>query len=46
MEMINKHVGFYELDNRQKKPKIDLNKFDTQTLYNILNVIQPNNSVE
>ncbi len=46
MEMINKHVGFYELDNRQKKPKIDLNKFDTRTLYNILNVIQPKNSVE
>lgn len=46
MEMINKHVGFYEKDNRQKKPKIDLNKFDTDTLNIILNVIQSSNSVQ
>jgi hypothetical protein len=43
MEMVNKHVGFYESHNRQKRPKIDLNKFDTETLNIILNVIQSSN---
>ena len=33
--MINKHIGFYEIDNKQKSNKINLNKIDTATL-NIL----------
>ena len=32
MEMINKHIGFYEIDNTQKSNKINLNKIDTATL--------------
>ena len=36
MEMINKHVGFYEKNNQQKTPKIDINKLDTRTLNVIL----------
>ncbi len=32
VEMINKHIGFYEIDNKQKSNKINLNKIDTTTL--------------
>lgn len=39
MEMINKHIGFYEKDNRQKKAKINLNKIDTQTLNVLYNAM-------
>lgn len=35
LEMINKHVGFYEKDNSQKVNKINLEMLDTNTL-NIL----------
>lgn len=45
MEMVNKHVGFYEKNNRQKKNKINLEKLDTVTLNTILQVIS-NNSYE
>ena len=32
VEMINKHIGFYEVDNKQKSNKINLTKIDTKTL--------------
>jgi len=32
MDMLNKHLGFYESDNRQKANNINLNKIDNVTL--------------
>lgn len=40
MEMINKHIGFYESNNRQKRSKINLTKIDTKTLNVLLKVLK------
>lgn len=35
IEMINKHIGFYEADNKQKIPEVDYSSLDAATLKNI-----------
>ena len=40
IEMINKHIGFYEIDNKQKQNKVDLNSLkinELNVLYQIVN---------
>ncbi|MBS9774595.1 MAG: terminase small subunit [Tenacibaculum sp.] len=37
MEMIARHIGFYEKDNDQKKSQINLNQLDEKTLMQIWN---------
>lgn len=37
MEMIQKHIGFYEKDNFQKQPKIDVTKLSIEALKEIEN---------
>jgi phage terminase small subunit len=43
IEMINKHIGFYELDNKQKASKINLTKIDTTTLNVLLRSMDEGN---
>jgi hypothetical protein len=40
MDMLNKHIGFYEADNSQKKTNINLTKVDKATLNILLNAIE------
>lgn len=40
MDMLNKHIGFYEADNSQKKTSINLTKVDKATLNILLNAIE------
>ena len=35
LDMINKHIGFYEADNRQKIPQIDYESLNVGTLINL-----------
>jgi len=37
IEMINRHIGFYELDNKQRQGEIDPAKLSTKTLQDLLN---------
>ena len=37
IEMINKHIGFYEADNRQKAPQINYEGLDEETLLKLWN---------
>jgi phage terminase small subunit len=39
IEMINKHIGFYQADNKQKANNINLNRLDINTLNNIYQAI-------
>lgn len=43
IEMINKHIGFYEIDNKQKANNITLNKLDINTLNNIYQALNDQN---
>jgi phage terminase small subunit len=36
IDMINKHIGFYELDNRQRKPEIDVSKLGSDVIKSLL----------
>lgn len=36
IDMINKHIGFYELDNKQKKPEIDVSKLGSDVIKSLL----------
>lgn len=36
---INKHIGFYDADNRQKRQTINIDKVDNVTLNNLLQVL-------
>ena len=40
MEMINKHVGFYEKDNKQRSGKLNLSKVDNRTLNVLLQAFE------
>lgn len=40
MEMINKNIGFYSEDNKQKQVNINLSKFDNRTLNVMLSAIE------
>lgn len=40
IEMINKHIGFYSEDNKQKQVKINLNKIDANTLNVFLQALE------
>lgn len=40
VEMINKHIGFYEVDNKQKAARVNLTKIDTNTVNVLLNAMQ------
>jgi len=37
IDMLAKHLGFYERDNKQKSTSIDLSKLDTETLLKLKN---------
>lgn len=43
IDMINKHIGLYESDNRQKANNIQLNKFDNVTLNALYQAITTQN---
>lgn len=36
IDMINKHIGFYGLDNRQRKPEIDVSKLGSDVIKSLL----------
>ena len=40
MEMIQKHIGFYEKDNEQKQTKLDLSSLPTEEIKNRLKAIE------
>ena len=40
LEKIGRHIGFYEADNKQKTPHINLTKLDNATINNILRVVE------
>lgn len=40
IDMINKHLGTYEQDNRQKRNTVNIDNLDTLTVKNILNVLK------
>jgi phage terminase small subunit len=43
LEMIAKHIGFYEKDNKQKTPgtDVDLNQLSREAIGELLNAIKP-----
>ena len=42
IEMLNKHIGFYEIDNKQRANQVTLNNFDNRTLNAIYQALNPN----
>ena len=42
IEMINKHIGFYEIDNKQKANKVTLQQFNIETLNALYQALNPN----
>ena len=43
IEAISKHIGFYEVDNKQKRTTINLNQLNVNTLNNLVQAMNNNN---
>ena len=42
IEAISKHIGFYEVDNKQKRTQINLNQLNVNTLNNLVQAMNTN----